>query len=297
MLKDDIVDGIDELGVLLMGHAARRLLVRLAAVRSSEARALAPAQQRHQPAGDGAGVLAGVVWAMRNPRARRRSIPTTCPSTRSWTLCRPYLGEMVGRIQRLDAAGGPRPAVRRRTSTAAIPGSSRTSASSEAAPRLSIRPLCCDLSTPPPMAWSTNCCVTVRCGGRDRGGRDETTRHPQSCCRPSRSAQPGGLRHRAQAAFSWDSACGTNWPALPGGGINIAFEAVDRHLTGPLRTGSLSAGSARRRRGASITYAELARADQPLRQRAARAWAWQRATACSCCAGACPSSTSRCSAR
>jgi homospermidine synthase len=53
LVKDEIVSGVDELGVLLMGHekGAYWYGSRL----SIEEAPRSPAQQRHQPAGDGAG--------------------------------------------------------------------------------------------------------------------------------------------------------------------------------------------------------------------------------------------------
>ena len=84
---------------------------------------------------------------------------------------------------------------------------------------------------------------------------------------------------------------------LPGGrGLNIAHEAVDRHAPG--RGRARRAPLARQaRRGRDFTYASLARADEPLRQRAARRSASARATASSPWPAAFPSSTSPRSAR
>ena len=39
---------------------------------------------------------------------------------------------------------------------------------------------------------------------------------------------------RTRTAFSWQAARGA-LDGLPGGGLNIAYEAIDRHCAGPLR--------------------------------------------------------------
>jgi homospermidine synthase len=97
VLKDDIESGIDELGVLLMGHArgaywyGSRLSI-------EEARALAP----HNSATSlqvTAAVLAGVVWAMRNPE-RDIVEPDDLPFAEILGICRPYLGDLVGEFTR-----------------------------------------------------------------------------------------------------------------------------------------------------------------------------------------------------
>jgi homospermidine synthase len=93
VLKDDIVSGVDELGVLLLGHArgaywfGSRLSIR-------QARALCP----HNSATSlqvTAAVLAGVVWAMKNPR-RGIVEPDDLPFDELLSICRPYLGDVVG---------------------------------------------------------------------------------------------------------------------------------------------------------------------------------------------------------
>ena len=85
--------GIDELGVLLMGHprGAYWLGSRLS---SEAARRLAPYNSATtlQVA---AGVMAAVIWAMRNPR-RGIVDPDEMPFDEILALCRPYLGEVVG---------------------------------------------------------------------------------------------------------------------------------------------------------------------------------------------------------
>lgn len=91
--KDEIVSGIDELGVLLMGHRrgaywyGSRLSI-------AEARRLAS----HNSATSlqvTASVVAGVMWAMRNPN-RGIIDPDDMPYDEVLALCRPYLGQIVG---------------------------------------------------------------------------------------------------------------------------------------------------------------------------------------------------------
>jgi len=93
VLKDDIDSGVDELGVLLMGQAqgaywyGSRLSI-------DEARKLAP----HNSATSlqvTAAVMAGVVWAMRNPR-RDVVEPDELPHEEIIAMCRPYLGDLFG---------------------------------------------------------------------------------------------------------------------------------------------------------------------------------------------------------
>ena len=93
VLKDDIDSGVDELGVLLMGHAqgaywyGSRLSI-------EEARSVAP----HNSATSlqvTAAVMAGVVWAMRNPR-RDVVEPDDLPHEEIVAMCRPYLGALFG---------------------------------------------------------------------------------------------------------------------------------------------------------------------------------------------------------
>jgi homospermidine synthase len=93
VLKDEISAGVDELGVLLMGHArgaywyGSRLSI-------EQARALAP----HNSATSlqvAAAVMAGVVWALRNPR-RDVVEPDDLPFDQILALAHPYLGRLVG---------------------------------------------------------------------------------------------------------------------------------------------------------------------------------------------------------
>ncbi len=89
----DEARGVDELGVLLMGHprGAYWLGSRLSTER---ARTLAPYNSATtlQVA---AGVMAAVVWAMRNPD-RGVVDPDEMPFDEILALCRPYLGQVFG---------------------------------------------------------------------------------------------------------------------------------------------------------------------------------------------------------
>ena len=93
LMMDEIVSGIDELGVLLMGHAkgaywyGSRLSI-------DEARTVAP----HNNATSlqvTAAVLGGVVWALEHPRAGLVEADHL-DHARVLEVARPYLGEMVG---------------------------------------------------------------------------------------------------------------------------------------------------------------------------------------------------------
>jgi homospermidine synthase len=93
LLMADITGGIDELGVLLMGHArgaywfGSRLSI-------ADARRLAPYNNATSLQVT-VSVLAGLVWAIEHPR---ESIvePDEIDHERILALCRPYLGELVG---------------------------------------------------------------------------------------------------------------------------------------------------------------------------------------------------------
>jgi homospermidine synthase len=93
LVKDEIVSGIDELGVLLMGHEkgaywyGSRLSI-------AQARALCP----HNSATSlqvTALVVAGVIWAIRNPD-RGVVEPEEMDHDQVLDLIRPYLGEVAG---------------------------------------------------------------------------------------------------------------------------------------------------------------------------------------------------------
>jgi homospermidine synthase len=93
LLDADIVGGRDELGVLLLGHERQaywygsRLSIEVA-------RELCP-QNSATSLQVTASVLAGVVWAMGNPR-RGILEPEELPFAELLDLIRPYLGEVVG---------------------------------------------------------------------------------------------------------------------------------------------------------------------------------------------------------
>lgn len=93
LMTDEITHGMDELGVLLMGHAkgaywfGSRLTI-------GEARRAAP----HNNATSlqvTAAVLAGVIWAMENPRQGLVE-SDEIDHARVLEICAPYLGDMVG---------------------------------------------------------------------------------------------------------------------------------------------------------------------------------------------------------
>jgi homospermidine synthase len=93
LLMREIVDGIDELGVLLMGHSkgaywyGSRLSIH-------EARKLVP----HNNATSlqvTVSVLAGMIWAIENPRQGIVE-PDAMDHARVLEIARPYLGEVVG---------------------------------------------------------------------------------------------------------------------------------------------------------------------------------------------------------
>ncbi|MBS3935723.1 MAG: homospermidine synthase [Sulfuritalea sp.] len=93
ILRDEIVAGVDELGVLLMGHPRGAYWLG-SRVSAAQARQLAPYNSATviQVA---AGVVAGLAWAIRNP-ARGVVEPEEMPHDELIALCRPYLGEVVG---------------------------------------------------------------------------------------------------------------------------------------------------------------------------------------------------------
>ncbi len=93
VLKDDIVSGIDELGVLLMGHA-RGAYWYGSQLAIDEARALCP-NNSATSLQVAASVMAGVLWAIANP-ARDVVEPDDLPFDEMLRVCRPYLGKVVG---------------------------------------------------------------------------------------------------------------------------------------------------------------------------------------------------------
>jgi homospermidine synthase len=93
LMMDEIVSGIDELGVLLMGHArgaywyGSRLSI-------EETRRLVP----HNNATSlqvTAAVLAGMIWAIENPQAGIVEADDL-DHARCMAIARPYLGQVVG---------------------------------------------------------------------------------------------------------------------------------------------------------------------------------------------------------
>lgn len=93
IIRDEIVEGTDELGVLLMGHAkgvywfGSRLTI-------EQARQLAPYNNATSMQ-VAAGVLAGMVWALRNPRAGVVE-PDDLDHELILEIAKPYLGEVIG---------------------------------------------------------------------------------------------------------------------------------------------------------------------------------------------------------
>ncbi len=110
LVMDEIIAGTDELGVLLMGHAkgaywyGSRLSIAQARglVRYNNATSLQVT----------ASALAGMIWALENPAAGIVE-PDELDHRRILDICRPYLGELLGSLQRLDAALRSRKPVRR----------------------------------------------------------------------------------------------------------------------------------------------------------------------------------------
>ncbi len=93
LLMDEIVSGIDELGVLLMGHA-RGAYWYGSQLSIEDARKLVP----HNNATSlqvTAAVLAGIIYAMENPQLGVVE-PDELDYARILEICRPYLGRMVG---------------------------------------------------------------------------------------------------------------------------------------------------------------------------------------------------------
>ncbi|HEX6705978.1 MAG TPA: saccharopine dehydrogenase NADP-binding domain-containing protein [Albitalea sp.] len=93
ILKDDIVQGMDELGVLLMGPS-RGAYWYGSQLTIEQARALCPGNSATSLQVT-APVMAGVVWAMRNPR-RDVVEPDDLPHEEMLEMILPYLGPVVG---------------------------------------------------------------------------------------------------------------------------------------------------------------------------------------------------------
>ncbi|MGE5504876.1 MAG: homospermidine synthase [Actinomycetota bacterium] len=93
LMMDEITTGVDELGVLLAGHAKGAYWYG-SQLSIEEARALCP----HNNATSlqvTVAVLAGMVWAIENPR-RGVVEPDEIDFRRILEICRPYLGPVVG---------------------------------------------------------------------------------------------------------------------------------------------------------------------------------------------------------
>src|SRR5580765_1171576 len=93
ILKDEIISGIDELGVLLAGHKKNAYWYG-SQLSIEEARKLVP----HNTATSlqvCVAVLSGMVWAMENPQ-RGVTEPDEMDLRRNLEVCMPYLGPVVG---------------------------------------------------------------------------------------------------------------------------------------------------------------------------------------------------------
>src|SRR5580658_3797507 len=94
IMLDDIIEGIDELGVLLAGHRKNAYWYG-SQLSIEEARGLAPYNSATSLQVTVA-VLAGMVWAMENP-TRGVVEPDEMDFERPLGICMPYLGTVVGR--------------------------------------------------------------------------------------------------------------------------------------------------------------------------------------------------------
>lgn len=93
ILRDEITDGMDELGVLLAGHAKGAYWYG-SQLTAKEARALAPYNSATSLQVTSA-VLAGMVWAIENPRAGIVEAEDM-DFARHLEVQKPYLGKLVG---------------------------------------------------------------------------------------------------------------------------------------------------------------------------------------------------------
>lgn len=93
IIRDEILDGMDELGVLLMGNG-RGVYWYGSRLSIQEARRLAP-YNNATSLQVVAGVLSGMVWALRNPRAGVVE-PDDLDHEMVLEIARPYLGELAG---------------------------------------------------------------------------------------------------------------------------------------------------------------------------------------------------------
>ena len=93
IMLHEITDGIDELGVLLAGHAKNAYWYG-SQLSIQEARQLAPYNSATSLQVTVA-ALAGMIWAMENPR-RGLVEPDEMEHERPLAICMPYLGPVVG---------------------------------------------------------------------------------------------------------------------------------------------------------------------------------------------------------
>jgi homospermidine synthase len=93
ILKDEIIEGIDELGVLLAGHKKNAYWFG-SQLSIDEARKLAPYNTATSLQVCVA-VLSGLVWAMENPNVGLIE-PDEIDFRRNLEICKPYLGPVVG---------------------------------------------------------------------------------------------------------------------------------------------------------------------------------------------------------
>ena len=111
IMMSEITEGIDELGVLLAGHAKECLLVRIATVHRRGARGSAPYNSATSLQVTAA-ALAGMIWAMENPQ-RGIVEPDDMDYQRPLEICLPYLGTVVGKYTDWTPLASARRAVRR----------------------------------------------------------------------------------------------------------------------------------------------------------------------------------------
>ena len=116
IMTEEIVEGVDELGVLLMGHDLNAWWTGTV-LDIHEARRLVPGQNA-TTVQVAISVVAAVAWMIKNPR-RGFCLPDDIDGEEILAFARPYLGEVVSEqvawhpVQNLDTAlsgfGGPRP--------------------------------------------------------------------------------------------------------------------------------------------------------------------------------------------
>lgn len=127
LMRVEIEEGVDELGVLLMGNA-KGVYWYGSHLGIDEARKSAP-YNNATTLQVAAGVLAGVIWAIRNPELGVIE-PDDIDHETMIAVAQPYLGEIIGSYgngRRWKTATG----LSRKISTRTILSSSKTSASTE----------------------------------------------------------------------------------------------------------------------------------------------------------------------